>query len=299
MNAADLNYRHLLYFWMVAKEGSITRAAARLGLSVQTISTQLGQLERQLGYALLTPQGRSLKLTASGRTALGYAEQIFHLGEQLRHGLAEAQSTRVRFAVGVTDAVPKLVAFRLLERAMRPPLSVRLECVEGDFDNLLGELALNRLDLVIADRSAPQSANLKFSSHLLGAVGVDLYGVDALCQRYKTGFPHSLQDAPILLPVQGDALRSALDAWFEARNLHPEVVGEFSDSALLKTFGRAGMGLFPAPTVMREDIAAQFGAQPIGALEGVKESWYAISTQRKLDHPAMPAVLQADVLRPS
>lgn len=293
MHHADLNYRHLRYFWMVAKEGSITRAAERMGLSVQTISTQLGQLERQLGYALLAPQGRSLALTDAGRVALGYAEQIFHLGEQLRHGLAETHPARPRLAVGVTDAVPKLIAFRLLEDVLRPPMSARLECLEGDFDNLLGELALNRLDLVVADRSAPHLANLKLHSHLLGAVGIDFYGAGALHRAYASNFPESLNGAPVLLPARGDALRAAIDAWFEARNLRPEIVGEFSDSALLKTFGRAGMGVFPAPTEMRDDLALQFDAYAIGTLDGVSETWYAISTHRRIQHPAVAAVLAA------
>jgi LysR family transcriptional activator of nhaA len=282
-----------MYFWMVAKEGSITRAAERLGLSVQTISTQLGQLERQLGYSLLAPQGRSLTLTDAGRTALGYAEQIFHLGAELRRGLAETRAARPHFTVGVTDAVPKLLAFRLLAAVMRAPLSVRLECREGNFDNLLGELALNRLDLVIADRSAPQLANLKLHSHLLATEGIDLYGTDDFHRVYAAGFPGSINGAPILLPIRGDPLRPAIDAWFEARDLRPEVVGEFSDSALLKTFGRAGVGLFPAPAGMSEEIAAQYRARPIGKLQGVSETWYAISTQRRIQHPAISAIVAA------
>ena len=293
MHPNDLNFRHLLYFWMVAKEGSITLAAERLGLSVQTISTQLGQLERQLGYGLLAPQGRSLTLTDAGRTALKYAEQIFHLGAELRRGLAETRAARPRLAVGVTDAVPKLIAFRLLADVLRPPLSVLLECREGQFDDLLGELALNRLDLVIADRSAPQLANLKLHSHLLATVGVDLYGTDEFHRIHVDGFPGSLNGAPLLLPVRGDPLRVAIDAWFETRNLRPEVVGEFSDSALLKTFGRTGAGLFPAPSDMREDIAAQYRSRPIGALDGVSETWYAVSTHRRIQHPAISAVLAA------
>ncbi|MDT3670155.1 MAG: LysR family transcriptional regulator [Aromatoleum sp.] len=293
MHPADLNFRHLMYFWMVAKEGSITRAAERLGLSVQTISTQLGQLERQLGYSLLAPQGRSLTLTDAGRTALGYAEQIFHLGAELRRGLAETRAARPHFTVGVTDAVPKLLAFRLLAAVMRAPLSVRLECREGNFDNLLGELALNRLDLVIADRSAPQLANLKLHSHLLATEGIDLYGTDDFHRVYAAGFPGSINGAPILLPIRGDPLRPAIDAWFEARDLRPEVVGEFSDSALLKTFGRAGVGLFPAPAGMSEEIAAQYRARPIGKLQGVSETWYAISTQRRIQHPAISAIVAA------
>lgn len=290
MTPDSLNYRHLLYFLTVAKEGTITRAAERLGLSPQTISTQLSQLDQQLGQALLAPQGRSLGLTDAGRTALGYAEQIFELGDELRQALMEEQPARPRLAVGVTDAVPKLMAFHLLESLLRPPLSVRLECTEGDFNRLLGELALNRLDLVIADRSAPHRANLKLHSHLLGTGDIDLYAGTALHQQLAAGFPASLANAPLLLPVQGDPLRAAIDAWFESRGLRKLVVAEFSDSALLKTFGRAGMGLFPAPAQMREDIAAQYDAKPVGTMQGVRESWYAISTLRRVQHPAVDAI---------
>jgi LysR family transcriptional activator of nhaA len=292
MTPDDLNYRHLLYFWAVAKEGSITRAAERLGLSVQTISTQLGQLERQLGQALLMPQGRSLALTEAGRIALAHAEQIFQLGERLRQHLAEAGNARSRFAVGVTEAVPKLATFRLLENLLRPPLSVRLECVEGGFDDLLGDLALNRLDLVIADRTAPQRANLKLHSQLLGVAPIALYGTKALQHSHGADFPRRLDGAPLLLPTRGSPLRASIDGWLEANEIRPEVVAEFSDSALLKTFGRAGLGLFPAPENMRADIAAQFGAVPLGTLQGVSESWYAISAPRRVQHPAVAAVQQ-------
>jgi LysR family transcriptional activator of nhaA len=294
MKPNDLNYRHLLYFWAVAKEGSITRAGERLGLSVQTISTQLGQLERQLGQALFAPEGRSLALTETGRRALVYADQIFQLGEKLRQELAESPATRSRLVAGVTDAVPKLVAFRLLESVLLPPISARLECIDGDFDHLLGELALNRLDIVIADQSAPHRANLKLHSHLLANVEIALYAsADLGAIDFAADFPQRLNDAPLLLPVRGNPLRGAIDAWFAARDLRPLVIGEFSDSALLKTFGRAGLGLFPAPANMYEDMAEQFGAVPIGTLHGVSESWYAISTHRRLQHPAV-AIIQAE-----
>lgn len=293
MRPDDLNYRHLLYFWAVAKEGSITRAADRLGLSVQTISTQLGQLERQLGQALFAPQGRSLALTEAGRTALLHAEQIFQAGERLRQALAERARTRPRFAVGVTDAVPKLIAFRLLESTLRPPLAVRLECIEGEFEHLLGELALNRLDLVVADRSAPQRATLKLHSHLLGNVGISLFGSADLHKRYGQSFPQGLDGAPFLLPARSDPLRGAIDAWLETHEIRPDIVGEFTDSALLKTFGRSGLGLFPAPTAMQEEILAQFGAQPLGPLQGVSESWYAISAHKRVPHPAVAIIQQS------
>ncbi|MBL8492156.1 MAG: LysR family transcriptional regulator [Rhodocyclaceae bacterium] len=293
MRPDDLNYRHLLYFWAVAKEGSITRAGERLGLSVQTISTQLGRLERQLGRALLAPQGRSLALTDAGRTVLVHAEQIFQNGERLLRALAEGETTRPRLAVGVTDAVPKLVAFRLLEATLRPPLSVRLECVEGEFDGLLSELALNRLDLVIADRSAPQQAHLKLHSQRLAEAPIALFAAADLHAAHAGHFPAGLEGAPLLLPARDDPLRTAIDTWLEQHELRPVVVGEFTDSALLKTFGRAGLGLFPAPAGMEADIAAQFGARPVGILHGVSESWYAITAQRRVQHPAVALIQSA------
>lgn len=290
MSPDDLNFRHLLYFWAVAKEGSITRAAARMDLSVQTISTQLGMLEQQLGQALFAPQGRSLVLTEAGRAALDYADQIFLLGERLRHAVADHASGRCRFAVGLSEAVPKLVAFRLLAPVLHPPLSMRLECTEANVEHLLAELALNRLDLVLTDRPAPTEAHLKLQSKLLGTVGIDLFGSERLHQLHAADFPRQLNGAPVLLPLRSNPLRSAIDAWFARHNLKPEIVGEFSDSALLKTFGRAGLGLFPAPSGMHADILAQFGARPLGALSDVRENWYAIVTQRRIQHPAVEAI---------
>ena len=290
MTPSDLNFRHLLYFWAVAKEGSITRAAARMNLSVQTISTQLGLLEGQLGQALFAPQGRSLVLTDAGRIVLSYAEQIFQLGDKLRHALTESRNPRPRLAVGLTDTVPKVVAFRLLQGVLQPPLEVRLECSEGHFEYLLGELALNRLDLMLADQPAPQRANLKLQSQLLGEAEIDLFATAPLHERYAGDFPARLNGAPVLLPARGNPVRNALDAWLEARNLQPVVVGEFSDSALLKTFGRAGLGLFPAPANMRDEIAGQYEAWPLGTVSGVRQSWYAISAPRRIPHPALAAI---------
>lgn len=292
MKPDDLNFRHLLYFWAVAKEGSITRAAERLGLSVQAISTQLGQLERQLGHVLLAPKGRSLVLTEAGRTVLTHAEQIFQIGNKLLHALEEPGVARPRLAVGITDAVPKLVAFHQLEMALRPPLAVRLECVEGDLERLLGDLAVNRLDLVVADRSAPHRANVRLHSQQLGSAEVAFFGVPPLQEAYAPRFPQSLHGAPVLLPARSNPLRSSIDGWLESLDLQPVVIGEFSDSALLKTFGRAGVGLFPAPASMASGIHAQFGAQLVGKLDGVRENWYAIAAQRRIQHPAVTALLK-------
>lgn len=291
MRPDELNYRHLRYFWAVGKEGSVTRAAERLGLSVQAVSTQVAQLERQLGQALLAPQGRSLVLTEAGRIALAHADQIFQAGDRLLDALTEGARSRRRFAVGIGDAVPKLVTYRLLADVLGPPLEVRLECVEGDFDGLLSALVLNRLDLVIADRSAPHRADLRLQSHPLGDAAIALYGGPSLKRAHGVDFPRGLSGAPLLLPTRTDPLRAAIDTWLEARDLRPAVVGEFTDSALLKTFGRAGLGLFPAPAAMAEDILAQFSAVPLGVLDGVRERWYAIHKSRRIAHPAVAQVL--------
>lgn len=292
MRPEELNFRHLLYFWTVAKEGSIARAAGRLNLSAQAISTQLGQLEHQLGQALFAPQGRSLALTDAGRTALDYADQIFLLGERLRHEMSE-RSPRRRFAVGLGDVVPKLVAYRLLHASLDTPLAMRLECTEGGFEPLLAELALNRLDLVLADRPAPTDAHLKLQSQPIGTAEIALYAGNDLHGRLAAGFPRSLAGAPVLVPARSHPLRADIEAWFQQRDLHPEIVGEFADSALLKTFGRGGYGAFPAPAEMHEEMAAQYNALPVGTLEGVKEHWHAIFTRQRIPHPAVAALLAA------
>lgn len=286
MKPDDLNFRHLLYFWAVAQEGSMTRGAERLGLSAQAISTQLGQLERQLGLALFAPQGRSLKLTESGKVVLGYADKIFQLGSQLRQSLAEQAPSRGRFSVGITDAIPKLMAFRILRGVLEPPLSARLECSEGAFDVLLGELLLNHLDMVIADRSAPERANVRFLSHKLGQASVGLFASDNLHAAYTERFPHDLTGAPFLLPAKSDPLRHAIDSWLGAAGVRPSIEGEFSDSALLKTFGRAGIGLFAAPVSLAPDLLQQYGVRPLGVMSNVFESWYAIAVDRRVQHPA-------------
>ena len=293
MRPNDLNFRHLLYFWAVAREGSITRAAETLGLSVQAISTQLSQLEAQLGQVLLVPRGRGLTPSEAGRLVLGYAEQIFQLGTELKDALATAQAPQRRLAVGLTDAIPKLVAFRLLEVTLHPPVDCRLSCREGELDDLITDLALHRLDLVLAHRPVAPSANLKVYSHALGNLGMALYGSEILWQQYKENFPHQLGHAPLLLPMPENPLRPAIEEWFRKRSLALHVTAEFSDSALLKTFGRAGVGLFPAPSALSEELWAQYGVRQIGVLDGVSEACFAISTERRIQHPALQAILDS------
>ncbi len=296
MKSAALNYHHLRYFWVVAREGSVTRAARRLGVAVQTISVQIAQLEQSLGKALLAPQGRRLVPTEAGRLALAYADQIFHLGERMDAALRDADTgNTLRLAVGISDALPKLIAFRLMEAVFHLPQQVRLVCREGEFDTLLAELALHRLDVVLTDRPAPHGGNLKVFSHALGDFEITLFGAPALAKRYRKGFPENLDGAPMLLPTRGNALRGQIERWLENIDVSPLVVGEFEDSALLTTFGRAGLGLFPAPSVLGEDIAAQLGAEPVGVLAEVREQYYAISNERRIRHPAVEAIRNAPV----
>lgn len=294
MKATGLNFRHLYYFWVVAKEGSVTRAAERLDVAVQTISAQLSLLEKSIGKSLLAPQGRRLVLTDAGRMALGYADQIFLLGEQMQEALAGSERDRsMRLTVGISDSLPKLIASRLLEAALRLPERVKLVCFEDRFETLLGDLSVHKLDVVLTDRPVPSGTALRVFSHLLGESDIMLFGVQELAQRYREAFPASLNGAPLLLPTRNNAIRGRIDHWFEAHDLRPDVVGEFDDNALLNTFGRSGLGLFPAPSALASDVAEQFGAVPVGELSLVREQFYAISNERKIKHPAIEAILSA------
>lgn len=291
---ADLNYKHLHYFWVVAKEGSITRAAEKLGVAVQTISGQLSLLERSLGVSLLAPAGRGLTLTEAGRTALSFADRIFNLGEQMVEALeTSAGEEALRLTVGILDALPKLAAHRLLQPVMAMGKAVRLVCYEGELDELMSDLALHRLDVVLSDRPVASSGSLRVFSHPLGEYPVSFYGTPEVVKTCIKGFPGSLGGAPLLLPTRTNALRGKLEQWFETNEIRPRIVGEFEDSALMDTFGRQGLGLFPALTMLGPEIAAQLGAQPVGELEGVCEQVFAISGERRIRHPGVEAILAA------
>lgn len=294
MKTATLNYRHLYYFWVVAKEGSVTRAAERLDVAVQTISAQLGLLEQSVGKALLAPQGRRLVLTEAGRIALSYADQIFLLGEQLQEVLTETDVGKtMRLTVGLSDSLPKLTASRLLDAALNLPQKVKLVCHEDDFESLLGELSVHKLDVILTDRPVPSGTTLRVFSHLLGESETMLFGVPSLAEKYRDDFPHSLKGAPLLLPTRNHAIRGRLDHWFETHDVRPDIVGEFDDSAMLNTFGRTGLGMFPAPSALAAAVEEQFGAVPVGELTHVREQVYAISNERKIKHPAVEAILTA------
>ncbi|UCV19308.1 LysR family transcriptional regulator [Ferribacterium limneticum] len=289
-----INYKHLHYFWVVAQEGSITRAAERLGVAVQTISGQLSLLERQLGKALFNSQGRGLVLSEAGRVAQGYADQIFQLGEALTEAVEGVGSeSTLRLRAGISDGIPKLLAYRLLSTVTSMPADVRLICDEGEFETLLADLALHRLDVVLTDRAAPVSANLKVFSTPLGEFATGLFATQELAGQYRQDFPKSLHGAPLLLPTRHNALRGRIDRWLENSNIHPKIVGEFEDSALLTTFGRGGLGIFPAPLALAEQVASQLQAVPLGAMIGVSEHIFAISNERRIRHPAVEALCAA------
>ncbi|HEU4372680.1 MAG TPA: LysR family transcriptional regulator, partial [Telluria sp.] len=255
MKNTGMNFRHLYYFWVVAKEGGVTRAAERLGLAVQTVGTQLSLLEQSIGKSLFSQQGRRLVLTEAGRLALGYADQIFLLGEQMQEALGEADSTKTRLTVGISDSLPKLTAFRLLEATMHLERPVRLVCYEDQFEALLGDLALHKLDVVLTDRAVRSGTTLRVFSHQLFESETMVVGAPALAAVYKPGFPTSLNGAPFLLPTRNNALRGRIDEWFEQHGVRPDIVGEFEDNALLNTFGRRGLGLFFATAALATDIA--------------------------------------------
>lgn len=288
-----LNYKHLHYFWAVARTGSVTRAAEQLGISMQTVSGQISRLEQQLGRSLLRQQGRGLELTEAGRVAQGYADRIFLLGEEMEEALADPLLDQtLRLAAGISDVVPKGIASRLLRPAMQTGNRLRLSCGEGDFDELIGELGRHRLDLVLADRPVASSEQQQFQSWPLLRCPVQLLAAPALHASRQANFPASLEQAPLLLPSRDNVLRRQLEHWFEANGLRPDVVGEFDDHALMETFARQGMGLLPAP-VSPDGEGDHPGLLSLGALDGVWEHYYVTASRRKLQHPALQAILQA------
>ena len=294
----SFSYRHLYYFWAVAKEGGLTRAAEKLGLSVQTVSTQVRELEQALGAALLKPSGRSLVLTEAGIAALEQAEQIFQIGETLPERVRDAATApAMRLAVGISDGLPKLVAQRLLAPVLDTP-QLRLLCHEDEFDDLLGDLALHRLDVVLADRPAPANPNLRVYSHSLGSSPVAWYAHTRWAATARRDFPASLAEVPLLLPTSHAALRPRLDHWLADQGVRPRVAGEFEDSALLATFGAEGLGVFPAATAVDDALTGRYGVVNVGAAAGVAEQFYAVGTDKKITHPLVRRLLPEPAHRP-
>jgi LysR family transcriptional regulator, transcriptional activator of nhaA len=288
-----INYKHLHYFWAVAKQGGITRASERLHLTPQTISGQISLLEDSFGEALFRKVGRNLELTETGRLVLSYADEIFSLGGELEEMVRNLPADRPYiFKVGVVDVVPKSIAYRLLGPALELPDPVRIVCKESSLDNLLAELALHRIDMVIADGPIPAGLGVRGFNHSLGECGVSFLAIDKLAKSLSGNFPQSLNAAPLLLPSEINLVRPRLMEWLDGLHIHPRIVGEFDDSALMKAFGQAGAGVFVAPSAIAEEAAEQYGVQIVGNTEEVREQFYAISIERRISHPAVSAITE-------
>lgn len=290
-----MNYKHLHYFMQVAKLGGVQRASEQLHLTPQTISGQVRMLEEALGSRLFAKNGRGMALTEVGQLVLGYAEEIFSTGSELEEAVREHARTgrRLEFRVGVADAVPKSIACRLIEPATQLPEPVRVVCHEWKLDSLLAELALHRLDLVISDAPIPPAISVRAFSHRLGASGVSFFAVPSLFKRLVKGFPASLDGAPMLMPVEDSALGRRLRAWFQARSLHPNVVGEFDDRALAKEFGRRGAGVFIGSTVLSDEIEQRYGVRALGVVAELEDEFFAISVERRIRHPCVIAITES------
>ncbi len=289
-----MNYKHLYYFWTVAKAGSIARASEQLHLTPQTISGQLSLFESVLGETLFDRSRRRFALTDAGRTVLGYAEEIFSLGKELEEVLHHRPGGRpLQFRVGVSDAVPKALAYKLIEPALRATENSRIVCREGKVAGLMAELAIHQLDIVIADSPMPPRIDVKAFNHLLGECGLTFFATPALAGQYAGTFPQRLDGAPLLLPGDDVAVRPKLIRWFDQNRIHPRIAGEFDDSALMAAFGQAGAGIFSAPSAIAEQIREQYGVVEIGATDEITEGFYAISVERRLSHPAVIAISEA------
>ena len=288
-----LNYHHLLYFWVVAREGSIAAATRKLNLTQPTISAQLRLLEESLGEKLFEKSGRSLVLTEAGAVALRYADEIFALGRELRDTLRDRPTGRpVRVTVGIADVVPKLVAYRVLQPAFDSATEVEMVCREASSVTLLTMLAQHEVDLVLTD--APASGGpLRAYNHLLGESGTTLFAAPALAASLRKNFPRSLHGAPLLFPGAATQIRRALELWIDGSGVQPKRVGEFDDLALMTAFGRAGTGIFPAPTAIENEIVAQYNVRVVGRLPEVRERFYAISAERKIKNPIVSAITSA------
>lgn len=286
-----MNLKHLRYFWAVARFGGVSRAAEKLDLTPQTLSGQVAELQAQLGVELLRPVGRRLELTEAGQLAYSYADDIFGLVDELRSQLQELPAGRARvFRVGLTDGVPRSLAHRLLAPLPNED-GLRLVCSHEALDLLLSELALHRLDLVIADRPIPTGAAVRAFNHPLGESGVGLFATPTLAKRIGARFPQALHRQPLLLPGKDNALHREVIGWLERRRVVPRVVGEFDDSGLMKSFGAAGSGAFPAPLALRAEVETAYGVQLLGAVDGVVERYYAITTQRRDTDPVVRALI--------
>lgn len=290
-----MNYKHLQYFWRVARSGGVVKAAEEMHITPQTVSGQIQLLEEQLGTPLFAKAGRNLELTEAGRLAYGYAEEIFSLGAELEESLRHFPEggRPVDFRVGVADAVPKAIAYRLLAPAMGLPDAVRINCREWKLESLLSELAVHRIDMVLADAPIPPKIDVRAFNHRLGDSGMSFFAAPALQERFVGPFPACLHGAPLLVPGEDAAVRPRLMRWLKSVGVEPRLVGEFDDGALMKAFGQAGAGAFIGATVLEREVEVQYGVQVIGRCSEVREEFFAISVERRLSHPCVLAITRA------
>jgi LysR family transcriptional activator of nhaA len=289
-----LNYHHLQYFWMAAREGGVSRASEKLRLSQPTVSAQIKQLEDVMGVKLFHRQGRSLVLSDTGRVVYQYADEIFGVGRELLEALRRGQTGRaIPLTVGVSNAVPKLIACRLLRPIMHGPDPVRLICREENTEQLLGHLATHTLDVVLADTPAPPHIRVKAFNHVLGESDTAFFAPPAAAARLRRRFPQSLHDQPMVVPTANVALRRDLEPWFDRIEVRPRILAEFEDPALMKAFGAESNAIFPAPAAIERDVCRLYGVRPIGRTDAVRERYYAISAERRLKHPAVIAITSA------
>jgi LysR family transcriptional activator of nhaA len=291
---SSLNFKHLRYFWVVAANGTIARAAEILHVTPQTISGQLRELEEQVDAKLFQKSGRNLVLTDTGRLVFSYADEMFRLGDELQDVIeGRSPGAALTLTVGVAMVVPKLLAYRVLEPVLNMPESVRLVCLEASLADLLADLSVHKIDLVLADAPMSPTLNVRAYNHLLGESGLSFFTARKAARKHRTGFPHSLNGAPMLMPTASSALRRSLEQWLEQQDIKPVVVAEFEDRALMKAFGEAGTGIFTSPTAVEEDVVAKYGVSVIGRTEEIKERFYAISAERRIKHPAVSAITEA------
>jgi LysR family transcriptional regulator, transcriptional activator of nhaA len=291
-----MNFKHLHYFWVTAKAGGVMRAGEQLHTTPQTLSAQIKLLEDRLGRKLFRKAGRGLELTDDGRVALAYADEIFNLGSELETALRSQRTGGekvLEFRVGVADSVAKAVAYRLLEPALNLPDRVRMICSEGKFADHLAELALHRLDLVIADEPLSRRVSVKAFNHALGSSTMSFYAAAALRSRLLGPFPQCLNGVPMLVHGSASPVRAQFEAWLTRHQLSPRIVGEFDDGALMKAFGREGRGVFLGPRVLQDETAQQYAVEVIGHSDEIVEDFYAISVERRLTHPCVVAITHA------
>jgi len=289
-----MNFKHLYYFWVTAKAGGVMRAGEQLHTTPQTLSGQIHLLEDWLGRKLFQKSGRNLELTEDGRLALGYADQIFALGAELEGAVRAVRGGRkvLDFSVGIADSVSKSIAYRLLEPALNMEEPVRMICVEGKFPDLLAQLALNKLDLVIADEPMSRRLSVKAFNHPLGSTAMSFFATRALKAQLSGEFPQCLSNQPMLIVGAQASLRQQLEGWLTRHQIAPRIVGEFDDGALMTAFGREGRGVFMAPTVLENDTMKQFGVELVGRSDELRDEFYAVSVEKRISHPCVIAITQ-------